>query len=192
MDEKTRELLTISTHRGLYRPSRLQFGVHSATGIFQRVMEQTLAGISEVKVRVDDILIGCKTDEEMLDKLKAVLQRLKEAGFTVNWKKCKFFEEEIIYCGHIVSSKGVRPILSNVDAILKAPEPKNVTEVKAFLGMVNYYNMFMEDLATVSEPIHALLRKNASWNWSDSCQKAFEKLKRMIVSAPVLTHFDPK
>ena len=192
LDEKTRELLTVSTHRGLYRPFRLQFGVHSATGIFQRVMEQTLAGISDVKVRVDDILIGCKSDREMLNTLRAVLMRLRTAGFTVNWKKCKFFEEEVIYCGHIVSSKGVKPILSNVDAILKAPEPKNVTEVKAFLGMVNYYNMFMKDLATVAAPMHALLRKGAKWEWSVLCQRAFDELKNMMVSAPILTHFDSK
>ena len=192
LEEKTRELLTISTHRGLYRPFRLQFGVHSATGIFQRVMEQTLAGIPGVKVRVDDILIGAKSVLELLYKLRIVLQRLKAAGFTVNWKKCQFFKEEVIYCGHIVSGKGVKPISSNVDAILKAPAPKNVTEVKAFLGMVNYYNMFMEDLATITEPIHALLRKETPWEWSSSCQQAFDKLKRMIVSAPILTHFDPE
>ena len=95
LDEKTRELLTVSTHRGLYRPFRLQFGVHSATGIFQRVMEQTLAGISDVKVRVDDILIGCKSDREMLNTLRAVLLRLRTAGFTVNWKNASFLKKKL-------------------------------------------------------------------------------------------------
>ena len=87
LEEGTRELLTISTHRGLYRPFRLQFGVHSAAGIFQRVMEQTLAGIEDVKVRVDDILIGGRTIWEHIRILRKVLERLRKAGFTVKWGK---------------------------------------------------------------------------------------------------------
>ena len=192
LEEGTRELLTISTHRGLYRPFRLQFGVHSAAGIFQRVMEQTLAGIEDVKVRVDDILIGGRTIWEHIRILRKVLERLRKAGFTVKWGKCSFLKPEVVYCGHLVSGDGIRPLLSNVEAILKAPTPKNVTEVKSFLGMVNYYNMFIEDLATVTEPLHALLRKGVVWEWSDACRKAFNVLKKILSSAPVLTHFDPK
>ena len=85
-----------------------------------------------MKVRVDDILIGAESVLELLYKLRILPRRLKAAGFTVNWKKCKFFKEEVIYSGHMVSGKGVKTISSNIDAIFKAPAPKNVTEVKAW------------------------------------------------------------
>ena len=87
LDDETQELLTISTHRGLYQPLRLQFGVHSATGIFQRVMDQRMAGIPKVQVRVDDILITGNDDKEHLENLRRVLQALSDAGLTVKQSK---------------------------------------------------------------------------------------------------------
>ena len=192
LDEDTRELLTISTHRGLYRPFRLQFGVHSATGIFQRTMEQVLAGIPHVKVRVDDILVSGRTLEECLRNLRKVLAALSRAGFTVKWSKCAFLQEEVVYCGHYISAEGIRPVSSNVEAIQKAPAPTNISEVKAFLGMVNYYNSFIPNLSTITEPLHALLRKDAVWKWTAECDGAFQRLKEILSSEPVLTHFDPK
>ena len=191
LDESTRELLTISTHKGLYQPSRLQFGVHSATGIFQRVMDQKLAGIPNVYVRVDDILVTGKDDEEHLNTLRKVLQALCDAGLTVKMSKCYFMQDSVIYCGYLISKNGVHPMASNVEAVAKAPVPTNLTELRAFLGMVNYYHGFLDKLATVTEPLHNLLRKGVKWEWTISCNEAFIKLKRMLSEAPVLTHFDP-
>ena len=191
LDESTRELLTISTHKGLYQPSRLQFGVHSATGIFQRVMDQKLAGIPNVYVRVDDILVTGKDDEEHIDTLRRVLQALCDAGLTVKLSKCAFMQDSVVYCGYLISSSGVHPMASNVEAVAKAPVPTNLTELRAFLGMVNYYHGFLDKLATVTEPLHNLLRKGVKWDWTISCNEAFGKLKKMLSEAPVLTHFDP-
>ena len=79
LDDSTKELLTISTHKGLYRPTRLQFGVHSATGLMQRIMEQRLAGIPYVKVRIDDILVSGRNDKEHFENLRQVLTALRDA-----------------------------------------------------------------------------------------------------------------
>ena len=190
LDDQSKELLTISTHRGLYQPSRLQFGVHSATGIFQRVMDSKLSGIPFVHVRVDDILMSGKNDKEHLRNLEAVMQALKEAGLTLNPSKCSFMKGQVTYCGHIISKEGLQPMASNVDAVLKAPVPTNVSQLKSFLGMANYYHSFLPNLATVSEPLHQLLRSGVDWRWTTSCGGAFEKLKSMLCKAPVLTHFD--
>jgi hypothetical protein len=190
LDDPTKELLTISTHKGLYQPSRLQFGVHSATGIFQRVMDGKLAGIPFVQVRVDDILVSGRNDQEHLGNLEAVLQALKTAGLTLKPAKCSFMQPQVVYCGHIISKEGVKPVESNVDAVLKAPIPTNVSELKSFLGMANYYHNFLPGLATMSEPLHQLLRKEVKWNWTTSCDAAFKKLKSMLYEAPVLAHFD--
>ena len=191
VDEETQELLTISTHRGLYQPKRLQFGVHSATGIFQRVMDQKLMGIPFVHVRVDDILVSGRNDAEHLENLKKVLKALSDAGLTLQSSKCSFLQAEVVYCGHIISKEGIKPMLTNVEAVTKAPFPTNVTELRAFLGMVNYYHGFLSNLSTVTEPLHNLLRKDVSWEWSKNCEEAFASLKKMLSEAPLLTHFDP-
>ena len=191
LDEESQELLTISTHRGLYQPTRLQFGVHSATGIFQRIMDQKLAGIPMTKVRVDDIIVSGIDDVDHMKNLKEVLVQLKESGLTAQLKKCIFMAPEVPYCGHIISEKGIRPIKSNVEAVLEAPAPTNISELRAFLGMVNYYHSFVPNLATVIEPLHVLLRKGIRWNWSDECQEVFDKLKNMLSKEPLLAHFNP-
>ena len=191
LDDASRELLTVNTHRGLYQPSRLQFGVHSATGIFQREMEKALNGISYVLVRIDDILVTGKDDWGHFVILFSVLWALESSGFTVNLKKCAFFQKEITFCGYTISAQGVLPMQSNVNAVLEAPEPKNVSEVKSFLGMLNYYQNYIPSLSTVAEPIHRLLRKGAEWSWGEKQSQAFLKAKKLLSEAPLLVHFDP-
>ena len=128
LDDASRELLTINTHKGLYQPSRLQFGLHSATGIFQREMEHRLCRIPFVKVRVDDILVSGENDEDHLRNLREVLEALKEAGLTLKMKKCSFMMPEVEYCGYLVSKDGVKPMEKNVEAVMNAPAPGNVLE----------------------------------------------------------------
>ena len=188
--EESRELLTINTHQGLYQPSRLQFGIHSATGIFQREMDQRMSRIPFVKARVDDILISGRNDEDHMANLRSVLMKLSESGLTVKMSKCSFMQDEVTYCGYVVSKGGVRPMPENVEAVRDAPAPTNVKELKSFLGMVTYYNMYMQDLATLTEPLHNLLRKSVPWVWSRECDIAFQKIKEMLSGAPLLVHFD--
>ena len=170
LDEASRELLTINTQKGLYRPARLQFGVHSATGIFQREMDSRLSKIPFVKVRVDDILISGKNDEEHLRSLRMVLEALKKSGLTLKVAKCSFLQAEVTYCGYVISKEGVRPMPSNVEAVKEAPAPTNVSELRAFLGMGNYYHAYLPQLSTVIEPLHRLLRKETKWSWCKACE----------------------
>ena len=192
LDENSRELLTINTHQGLYQPSRLQFGIHSATGIFQREMDRRLYKIPFTKVRVDDILISGRNDTEHLSNLRAVLTKLKEAGLNLCMSKCKFMQDEVTYCGYVVSRSGIKPMPSNVEAVQEAPAPTCVTELRSFLGMVNYYNMYLPDMATQTEPLHSLLRKGVVWEWSGECEAAFKKVKKLLCEAPLLVLFDMK
>ena len=188
--EESRELLTINTHQGLYQPTRLQFGIHSATGIFQREMDQRMSRIPFVKARVDDILISGRNDEEHMANLRSVLVKLSESGLTVKMSKCSFLQDEVTYCGYIISKGGVRPMPENVEAVRDAPAPTCIKELKSFLGMVTYYNMYMQDLATLTEPLHNLLRKSVPWVWSSACEATFQKIKKMLSGAPLLVHFD--
>ncbi len=189
--EESKELLTVNTHKGLYQPNRLQFGVHSATGIFQREMERILQGIPSTLVRIDDILVTGADDWDHFVVLVRVLAALEDAGLTVNSKKCAFFRDEITFCGYTISKEGVRPMQGNVKAVLEAPEPTNVSEIKSFLGMLTYYQSYLPSLASIAEPLHRLLRKDSKWEWGVEQNRSFQKAKEMLSGAPLLVHFDP-
>ena len=163
LDEKSKKFTTINTHKGLYQYNRLPFGVSSAPGIFQRTMENLLQGIPHVVVRVDDILVSGKDDPDHLANLEAVLSGLSTAGLKLCLAKCLFMQPEITYCGYVISGNGIQPVVSKVIAINNAPEPKDVSQLQAFLGMLNYYHRFLPDVATILEPLHQLLRKGSKW-----------------------------
>ena len=97
---------------------------------------------------------------------------------------------EVTYCGYVVGKDGVKPLPGNVESVEAAPSPTNVTE-RSFLGMVNYYNTYLKDLATVAEPLHVLLKKGTLWSWTPKCDKAFREVKNMLCTAALLMHFDP-
>ena len=104
-------------------------------------------------------------------------------------EKCKFLQDRVEYLGHCIDSDGVHTSPSKVEAISKAPTPKNVTELRSFLGMINYYSKFVPNLATTLHPLHVLLRNKVKWHWSEECAKSF---KNHLIEAPVLVHYDPK
>ena len=151
LDEKSKKFTKINTHKGLY-----QFGVSSAPGIFQRAIENLLQGIPHVVVRVDDILVSGKDGPDHLVNLESVLRRLFSAGLKLRLAKCLFMQPEDTYCGYVISGDGIQPVVAKVDAIKNAPEPKDVNQLRAFLGMLNYYHRFLPDAATILEPLHQL------------------------------------
>lgn len=132
-------MVTINTHKGLYRPTRLPFGVASASAIFQSKIEQVLQGIPMVVCRVDDILISGKNDSEHLSNLNEVLSRLDNGGLRLKMEKCKFMKTSVEYLGYRVDMNGLHAIDKKVDAIRNAPKPENQQQLRSFLGMVNYY-----------------------------------------------------
>uniref|UniRef100_A0A1X7TWP3 Reverse transcriptase domain-containing protein n=1 Tax=Amphimedon queenslandica TaxID=400682 RepID=A0A1X7TWP3_AMPQE len=121
--------MTINTHKGLFRYTRLPFGVASAPAIFQRTMDSILQGIPRVCCYIDDILISGETDEEHLQNLEAVLGRLQEHGVTVKQSKCKFLCKSVEYLGHVIDKRGLHAANEKVKAIVDAPLPKNVEEL---------------------------------------------------------------
>ncbi|XP_017575179.2 uncharacterized protein K02A2.6-like [Pygocentrus nattereri] len=189
VDESSRELLTIITHKGLYRYRRLPYGVMSAPSLFQRAMDQILNGLAEVQCYLDDTLIAGKTEEEHLRNLDATLQRLKEHG--VLKSKCEFFQPSVEYLGHVIDSQGLHKAPSKVKAIMEAPAPQNVSQLRSYLGLLNYYGRFVLNLASLLKPLHQLLCQDKAWKWTDKCAQAFAKTKRALLKSEVLTHFDP-
>ncbi|XP_057305344.1 uncharacterized protein LOC130642272 [Hydractinia symbiolongicarpus] len=133
LDKGSREYLTVNTHKGLYQPTRLQYGVHSASGMFQREMKKRLGHIPRLTVKVDDILIAGTSQSDLLANLRDTLTVIKNCGLRLKKEKCSFMVNEVIYLGFMIKSRGVAPVKSKLDPILKLLTPSNVTELKSFL-----------------------------------------------------------
>ena len=191
VDEDSQEYLTINIHQGLYRYNRLVFGITSAPAIWQRSIDQVLDGVGGTSCILDDIIITGKNDQEHLDHLEEVLKRLQEHGLRINREKCDFFQKKVTYCGHEVDRDGLHKTQEKIDAVVNAPRPENVQQVRSFLGLVNYYHKFLPNLATTLNPLNQLLEQGKQWNWTTECEEAFIKVKELIASDMVLTHYDP-
>ncbi|CAM4547477.1 unnamed protein product [Caretta caretta] len=156
VDEKSQELLTIVTHKGLYQYCCLPFGIMSAPALFQRAMDQILCGLPGVQCYLDNILVTGRNEEDHLKNLEATLQRLEEYGLQVRKDKCEFFQPSVEYLGHITDAAGLHKAPAKVKAIVEAPPPRNVSQLRSFLGLLNYYGKFISQLATPLKPLQEL------------------------------------
>ncbi len=125
-----------------------------------------------------DILVTGRNDEEHLQTLARVLDRLQEAGLRLKQCKCTFMEKEVMFLCHKVDETGLHLAPEKVTAIQNAPSPKNLTELKAYLGLLNYYNKFFPNLCTVLAPVHKFLRKYAKCIWGGEQEAAFAQSKK--------------
>ena len=187
---ESKPLTTINTHLGLFQYNRLCFGIASAPAMFQRVIDNLLKGIKHVCGYLDDILITGASQGEHHNNLSLVLKRLEDAGIRVKEKKCHFMKDEVEYLGYLINKDGLRPVPRNMEAIKEAQVPQNITQLRAFLGMLNYYSKFLKNMSDLLGPLHMLLRKNSRWNWTKECQQAFVESKRRLLNADLLVHFD--
>ena len=191
VDEATSRLLTINTHRGLFQFNRLAPGITSAPGHFQQIVETMLGGIDNCSVYFDDICVAGSNEIELNKTLIVIFQRLKEYGMRVKFEKCKFFVPEICYLGNIISKEGIKPDAKKIAPILNMPEPKTVSELRSFLGAINFYGKYIKNMRDIRFPLDNLLKSNSKWQWSRDCQISFDKFKQILSSNLLLTHYSP-
>ena len=163
LSEESRKYTTINARKGLFRYTRIPFSVSTALVVFQRTVDTLLKGIPNVTVYLDGILVLGQSDKDHLDNLSTLLSRLETAGMRLKKSKCSFFLSEVEYLGHCITPDGLKPSPSKVEAIVAAPPPTDVSQLKAFLGLVNYYGRFLTNLASTLVPLYKLLRKHARW-----------------------------
>ena len=154
-------------------------------------MENLLQGIHQVILRMDDILISGKDNNNHIANVEAVLNKLPEADLRLRKEKHFFMVSEVTYYDYEINGHGIKPVEDKVEAIQNASVPENVTQLCAFLGMLNYYHRFLPDIATVLEPLPKLLRQFTKWCWKTKQQVAFDKSKELLQSANLLVHFPP-
>ena len=194
MDPADQEKMAFSTYSGLYEFRKMPFGLVNAPATFQRLMEVVLAGLARevCLVYLDDVLVMGKTLEEHNENLAKVLDRLCTVGLHLKPKKCSFAQLEVEYLGHVVSADGVRTDPKKSKAVSDFPTPLNVKDVRSFVGLASYYRKFIPSFSKVAGPLHALTKKDVAFVWTPQCQSAFEKLKQLLMTAPLLVypHFD--
>src|SRR6187455_1469855 len=143
-----------------------------------------------VVVFIDDILIYSKNEEKHAQHLRIVLTRLREHQLYAKFSKCVFWLEEIQFLGHVLSAKGIVVDPSKVKDILEWKPPTIVHQVQSFLGLAGYYRRFILDFCKLVKPITSLLKNDTKFNWSSRCNEAFNQLKVLLTTAPVLAQPD--
>ena len=187
---ESQKRLALSTHRGVLLQCRLPFGIKSAPGYFQQIMEQLTSDLKGVAVYLDDILVSGKDAQEHLQNLRVLLRRLDEKGLRCRREKCVFAQPVVEYLGHLLSKDGVAKG-TKVDAVKQMPCPQDVASLKSFLGSIQFYSKFIPNLSTITEPLHLLTKRNVPWSWTTTQESAFENLKHILSREDVLAHFDP-
>ncbi|KJZ71335.1 hypothetical protein HIM_09271 [Hirsutella minnesotensis 3608] len=183
------------TRYGLYEWLVTPFGLTGAPATFQRYINHTLRDFLDefCSAYIDDILIyssGSLADHR--NKVKQVLARLRNAGLQIDIDKCDFEAKSVMYLGFIVEAgKGIRVDPEKVQAIQQWQRPCSVKGVRSFLGFANYYRQFIPRFSNIAAPLTALTKKDAVFAWSKECDNAFEELKALLTSAPVLAQWDP-
>lgn len=189
LDEKSSKLTTFNTILGRYRFLRMPYGLNSGSEVYQSTMEQLFSGYP-CEIVVDDILVTGRDLEEHDRNLKAVLDRAKEVGLRLNRNKCRFRQNQVSYVGHLMTDQGCKPDPEKVAAISELPVPEDAAAVHRFLGMLTYLGKFIDNLSEITAPLRELLHDNVQWHWDHPQQQAFDKLKSMVISPPVLTYYD--
>ena len=176
-------------HLGLFQCKRIPFGLCNAPAFFQRTMDKVLAGLIGVCVCVylDDIIVYSKNMADHEYHLQCVFDRLREANLKLKPTKCAFGLKEVKLLGYILNADGIRTDPEKVQAIKEMSPPKTVSDVRRFLGCCGYYRQCLNSYAETSAPLVELTRKHQRFEWTDRHQKAFDDLKRLLISSHVMT-----
>ena len=180
------------TRRGLFEFNVMPFGLCNAPASFERLMELVFSGLHGqiCLIYLDDIIIFGKTFAEMIKNLEIVFERFSQAGLKLKAPKCQLFKKEMDFLGHVINEQGVHTNPQKIECVKIWPVPSNITELRSFLGLCSYYRRFIANYSHIAKPLTRLTEKDQKFNWTSDCSDAFDRLKHMLVTAPILAHPD--
>ena len=186
------EKTSFTTKFGNYNFKVMPFGLTNAPATFQREMNRILLPLIGkcLFVYIDDIVVYSRSLEEHLYHLKQVFDIFSKYNLSVNLQKCKFFQKSVEVLGHVLTSKGLKTVPSKVQSIALWDVPRNVSELRSFLGLASYYRKFIQNFSIIADPLFQLLKKNQEYIWSNECNDAFEEIRQCLLSDPVLSYPD--
>jgi hypothetical protein len=171
----------------------IPFGLTNAPTTFMCLMNSIFSQYLDkfVLVFIDDILVYSKTEEEHEEHLKIVLQTLRKHKLYAKFDKCDFYQRRIQYLGHVISEEGIAVDPEKIKSIMEWPIPKDVADIRSFMGITGYYQRFIEGFSKIAYPITSLQKKGIRFTWSQKCQDNFDKLKGLLTTTPILRVVDP-
>lgn len=192
MEEEDKPKTAFTSHMGLFQFQVLPFGISNAPSCYERLMELVLRGLRWEKCLcyLDDIIVFGSSFEQAVENLKIVFDKLRSANLTLKPSKCDLFQRKVSFLGHVVTAQGIQCDPDKISSIESWPVPCNATEVRSFLGLAGYYRRFIPDFSTIASPLTYLTRKRIKFLWTPIHQTAFDKLKELLISAPILAYPD--
>ena len=183
-----RHLTAFTVNNTKYQYNRVPFGLQASPGFFARIINNVLYDLigPNCIIYMDDILILNDTEEEHLELLEKVFKKLDEEGIKLKIQKCQIFTDRLTFLGYTVTANGLTMNTEKVNAITNMSIPTSKKQTQAFLGVINYYRIFIANFATIAEPLYKLLRKNVPFNWTQEQTNAVNELKRNLESRPVV------
>ncbi|KAM1315775.1 hypothetical protein ACFX2F_019502 [Malus domestica] len=182
------EKTTFTCPFGTFAYRRMPFGLCNAPATFQRCMVSIFSDFVKkiIEVFMDDFSVFGDSFDGCLENLTLILKRCVETNLVLNWEKCHFMVRQGIVLGHIVSERGIEVDKSKIDLVRYLPSPTSVREVRSFLGHAGFYRRFIKDFSKISNPLCRLLQKDVAFDFNEECEKAFNHLKEMLTSAPII------
>ena len=167
----------------------IPFGLTNASTAFMDLMNHVFRPYVNqfVVLFIDDIRVYSKDRENHDTHLWVVLETLRKEKLYAKLSKCEFWLNEVSFLGHIVSKEGIRVDPKKIEVVVEWKPPRNVTEVRRFLGLAGYYKRFVKGFSMIAAPMTRLLQKNLKFEWGEECQRSFDNLKAFLTEAPVLT-----
>ena len=168
----------------------MPFGMKNSPATFQRLVNNVICGLDGCDAYIDDVIIYSDSWSDHLQRIRKFFDRLSKAKLTVNLGKTEFCHATVTFLGHLVGQGQVKPLEAKVNAISEFPLPKCKRQLMRFLGMAGYYRKFCKNISGIAEPLTNLLKKSTKFKWNGKCQDAFDRLKAILKSAPVLLAHD--
>ena len=178
-----------TTHVGSFEPVVMFFGMTNSPATFQGMMNEIMRDLineGKVAVFVDDVLVGTDSEEGHDEIVEEVLKRLEENDLYVKPEKCTWKTNKVNFLGVVMGQGKIEMEEEKVEEVLSWPVPKTVRDVRKFLGLANYYRRFVRNFAAIAKPLNMLTRKEEKWKWGESQQKAFEQMKEIFTTRPLL------
>ena len=171
----------------------MYFGLTNSPATFQMMINDLFRDFinqGDTATFIDNILVATDTKEGHNELVEELLKRLEENDLFVKPKKCKWKVREVEFLGVVIGPRGVEMQKEKVERVLNWLVPRNIKEVQKFLGLANYYRRFIKDFAKLAAPLHVLIRKEQKWKWKREQEEAFEKLKAVFTTEPILAILD--
>ena len=170
---------------GLYQYKVMPFGMENAPATFQHLINGVLSRLDGCEAYIDDVVVYSNTWKQHLLQIRSLMYWLTEAKFTVNLVKSEFGHAHLIFLGHVAGQGQIKPVAAKVEAVVNFSIPFNKKECMHFLGMTGYYQKFCRNFSSVAASLTNLFRKDQAYVWDDKCDKAFAKIKALLLTVPV-------